>query len=201
MEKRGEEMDEHSWIRRAQKGDKEAFSLLVMKYDSFLKAIIAYYIHKNHINDVAQEIWILIYKKLWQLDDPEKLKPWIRKLVYHQCINLRKKFTRINRHEFSFGTEAWATLIENVSNAAFSIPTMIEQKELRRSINRTLDELPFDYGQMIRLRYFRELSYDEITTLTGLSLSTIKWRIHQGKKLLKSRLLTKTIRRDRVIND
>jgi RNA polymerase sigma-70 factor, ECF subfamily len=199
--KRGEEMDEHSWIIRAQEGDEEAFSLVVMKYDSFLKSIIAYYIHKNHIHDVAQEIWLLIYKKLWQLDDPEKIKPWIRKLVYHQCINIRKKLTRIHRHEFSFGPENWAAFIENVSSPTFSIPTMIEQKELRRSINRTLDELPSDYGQIIRLRYFRELNYEEIAALTGLSLSTVKWRIHQGKKLLKARLLTKTKRRERVVYD
>ena len=200
MEKRGEEMDEHSWILRAQEGDEEAFALLVKKYDPFLKGLIKFYIDRKHLNDIAQEIWIIIHKKLWQLEDPDRIKPWIRQLVYHQCVNSRKKFTRIKQHEFTFGIESWTALIENIaSNDGISIPVLIEQKELRRSINRTLDELPADYGQMIRLRYFRELNYEEISKLTSLPISTVKWRIHQGKKLLKARLLTKTKRRERVI--
>lgn len=193
-------MDEHSWVYRAQEGDEEAFALLVMKYDTFLKSVIAFYMKRELVSDVAQEIWLLIYKKLWQLEDPEKLKPWIRKLVYHQCINLRKKWSKRYRHELSLGIEAWSTFIENVAGSEFSIPVMIEQRELRRSLNRTLDELPSDYGQILRLRFFQELSYEEIATLAGLSLSTVKWRLHQGKKLLKARMLTKTKRRERVTN-
>lgn len=184
-------MDEQAWIARAKEGDHEAFEWLVRKYDSFLKNHISYYVGRAFVQDAAQEIWILIYKKLWQLEDDHKIMPWMRKLVYFQCVNYRKHIRRKRGKEQFLDFEQWSMLVEGVSRETFSVQELIEKQELKREISQALDYLPGDYGAVLRLRYYRELSYQEIYEITQLPLSTIKWRIYQGKKLLKAHLIKK----------
>lgn len=185
-------MDEQSWswITRAKEGDKEAFSLLVKEYQSLLKANVSYYVNKPYVQDAAQEIWILVYQKLWQLEDPQKFVPWLRKLVYYQCVNYRKTLRRHKRHELQVSSESWSKLMDGLSGDQLPVLEWIERQELRREVSYALDQLPGDYGLALRLRYFQELSYEEMSDLTRLPLSTVRWRIHQGKKLLKAKLLT-----------
>ncbi|GGH87123.1 RNA polymerase sigma factor [Pullulanibacillus pueri] len=184
-------MDESSWVTRAMEGDKDAFSLLVIKYDAFLKAIISYYIEKRFVEDLAQDLWLLIYQKLWQLEDPEKFIPWVRKVVYYQCANYRKVLKKKRQQELYLSSENWSFFLDHVLSDTFSLYDLIERFELRKEISDALDELPGDLGMILRLRYYQECSYQEITDLTNLPLSTIKWRIFQAKKLLRMNLLTK----------
>lgn len=185
----GEEMDEQAWIREARAGNETAFNQLVLKYDGFVQSHVAFYIERLYVHDIAQEIWIKVYQKLWQLEDPDKWVPWLRKLIYHQCVNYRKQLYRKRQWEVAIGLDGWNLLLDMLTDDDFPIPVLLERQELKQMLVRELDQLPGDYGFILRLRYFQEISYEEIARLTGLALSVVKWRIHQGKKLLKARLL------------
>lgn len=190
-------MAESEWILRAKQGDEEAFAFLVNKYNYLIKSTIAFYMNKRMVEDVSQEIWVQIYKKLWQLEDPQKFVPWARKLTYYHCVNTRRKTNTINNFELKLSAEGWVHLSESISGEHFTIHDWMIKKEAKKEFRRLLTALPGDYEIMIRLRYLHELSYGEIHELTNLPLSTIKWRIHQGKKLFKA-ILIKSLKRKGV---
>jgi RNA polymerase sigma-70 factor, ECF subfamily len=181
-------MVESDYVKRALEGDEDAFTLLVKKYNYLIKSTIGYYMNKRWVEDVSQEVWVQIYQKLWQLEDPKKFVPWARKLTYYHCVNLRKKASNINKFEFSLNMEDWVQLSETLSGDNFSVSNMMIKKEIRHEIRKLISSLPGDYAIMIRLKYLHDLNYYEIQELTSLPLSTIKWRIHHGKKLLKAKL-------------
>lgn len=62
------------------------------------------------------------------------------------------------------------------------------RRELRRHVSTALDGLPGDHGLILRLRLLRGLSYAEIASVAHLPLSTVKWRLHEGRRLLRARL-------------
>lgn len=182
-------MVESDYVTRAMEGDEEAFTLLVKTYNYLIKSTIAYYMNKRMVEDVSQEIWVQIYQKLWQLEDPKKFVAWARKLTYYHCVNIRKKASKVKKYELNLSVEDWVQLSDRISGDKFSISNLIIKKEFRREIRKLISSLPGEYAIVVQLRYFHEFSYIEIHELTSLPITTIKWRIHQGKKLLKAQLL------------
>jgi len=182
-------MDEWQLVREAQAGSHEAFAHLVERYDRLLRRLVAQHVQQSEIADAAQEIWLAVFRKLWQLEEGTKFRPWLKQVVYYQCVNFRKVRHRHRQRESYMSTEGWARLADSVAADQFRVDELFERKETGRFLARQLDFLPADYGQILRLRYRQGLAYREITALTGLPESTVKWRLHEAKRLLKARLL------------
>ncbi|MEW6725173.1 MAG: RNA polymerase sigma factor [Bacillota bacterium] len=81
-------------ILAAQQGDDEPFSKLVRENESFLLSLAASYVGKQDAADVAQEIWLAVHRKLWQLEQPTAFRSWLRQVVFYQCLNHRKARAR-----------------------------------------------------------------------------------------------------------
>jgi len=64
----------------------------------------------------------------------------------------------------------------------------IADKERDEAMIRALDSLPADYAMPLRLRFLDEMPLERIAAFMGVPLSTVKWRIHHGKKLLKAKV-------------
>ena len=188
-----QQTEELELVRMAQRGDGDAFSRLVMEHDSLLRSLVALYLgpaRPADIADAAQEIWTAVYRKLWQLEDGKKFVPWLRKVVYHQCLNCRQTRARRAGRELLLSHEAWARLVESVADDAGSAAEILESEELRRLLHEKMAGLPADYGRLLDLHYFKGMPYDEIACVTGLPLTMVRWRLHQGRSLLRARLLT-----------
>ncbi|MGE5559641.1 MAG: RNA polymerase sigma factor [Chloroflexota bacterium] len=181
-------MDERQLIEAAQAGDRDAFAALVSRHERFVLALVRWYVGAADAADAAQETWLAMYEKLWQLEDPAKLRAWLRQLVFYQCLNWRKARAVRTRRELYLDSDGWLGLLETVTDDGLPVERIAENRELRHSLSRQLDRLPGDYGPLLRLHYLRGLSYEEIAELTGLPLTTVRWRLHYGRRLLKSRL-------------
>lgn len=182
-------MDEATIVARAQAKDEDAFTWLVDRYGELLLSLVSYQVGRGDAPDLVQEIWVAVYRKLWQLDDCRLFVPWLKKVAYYRCLNYRKARARQRTVELQMDTEAWLSLSECLSGDDANVEELLEQSELRALIAEQLDRLPADYGQLLRLHYLKQLSYERIVALTALPLSTVKWRLHQGRKLLYARLL------------
>lgn len=175
-------------VLKAQGGDREAFAQVVKARHRLVLHLAAGYLGWRDAEDAAQIIWTAVWRKLWQVEDPGSLDSWLRTLVFHQCLNLRKARARHRDRETQLSTEAWHALSECAAADSCPMDEILEHRELRALISRELDGLPGEYGLLLRLYYFNDLSYGEIADLTGLPPSTLKWRLHQGRKLMKARL-------------
>lgn len=183
-------MDEWQLVQEAQSGSHEAFAHLVARYDAFLRRLVAQYVRRTDVADAAQEIWLAVFRKLWQLEEGSRFRPWLKRVVFFQCLNFRKARQRRLRGEAYLDSDGWVRLADCVAADGCRVEELFDRRETHRFVVRQLDALPADYGQILRIRYVRNQSYREIAALTELPESTVKWRLHEAKRLLKARLMT-----------
>lgn len=174
-------------VRQAQAGDQGAFAQLVGNYQGFVKSLIGCYLSPGEVTDAAQLIWLAVWQKLHQLEDPAKFSAWLRQLVFYRCLNFRKARAARQDRETTLAPETWSALADIISNSE-DVAASLEQRELRRVLSQELDRLPGDYGLLLRLYYLKDMPYRAIAQATGLPQSTLKWRLYQARSLLRGRL-------------
>lgn len=174
-------------VHRARTGDQNAFTAIVEQRQRWVVSLATGYLGRSDAEDAAQVIWAAVWNKLWQVEEPARFDSWLRTVVFHQCLNLRKARARRNR-EIQLSAEAWLALAECTGTGDYTVAEILEHKELHRLLSQELDLLPGDYGLLLRLYYFRDLDYNAISALTGIGASALKWRLHQGRKLLRFNL-------------
>lgn len=188
-------MDERELVRQAQAGDRTALDSLIERYSPLLRSLTHCYLGPADGADAAQEIWLAVHQKLWQLNSGEAFSSWLRKVAYYHCLNARKARGRRRQREVGLRTDDWVRLTEFVADGDAGVEEMLLHTDLRRRISRMLDELPADYGLLLRLRYMREMALGDIVERTDLPLTTVKWRLHEGRRLLKG-LVAAEIKRE-----
>ncbi|HBI57296.1 MAG TPA: hypothetical protein DEA85_02870 [Firmicutes bacterium] len=175
-------------IAKAKAGDREAFAKIVREKQRLVLHLAAGYLGWRDAEDAAQVIWTVVWRKLWQVEDPHRFDQWLKTLVFHHCLNLRKARARYRNREAQLAPESWLSLAECVAADSCTLEDLLVSRELRSLLSRELDALPGDYGLLLRMHYCNDLNYRQIAELSGLPQSTLKWRLHQGRALLKSSL-------------
>lgn len=161
-------------------GDESAFNLLVRKYQKKI------YWHArqmlgNHLDadEITQEVLIVLYNKLKTFNFRSSLYTWIYKIVTTRSLNqIRKnKFKKLIMFENDEDKEFVSNqdIIEDIAN-----------KEKIEMVNKALEKLPPKQKQIFVLRNFDQLSYEEISKITGKSIGGLKANyFHALKKVME----------------
>jgi RNA polymerase sigma-70 factor (ECF subfamily) len=170
-------------------GETDRFSELVRRYE---KRIINYVYRITHryedAHDLAQEIFVKVYMALDRYDPKYQFSTWIFRIAQNASIDaLRKKqlaevsLTR-QPDEEGRGKE------REFADVGVSPYRDLKNKELSAAIDSAVDRLPDEYRELIQLRHFAELSYDEIAELKRMPLGTVKNKLFRARNLLKDTL-------------
>ena len=174
---------ELAWVLRAQKGDQEAFSELV---DAYQKPIynLAYRMlgSAGDAEDAAQETFVRAYTRLNSYDPTRKFSSWILSIASHYCIDRlrRRRGNLVSMDDI----RAWRWIPDKG-------PQPEEQalsREGQQSVRTVLEELAPQYRLAIVLRYWYDLSYEEIAEATDSTESAVKSRLHRARRVM-ARLL------------
>ncbi len=162
-------------------GNLEAFEELVLRYRPAVVRLASTIVGPTSAEDVAQDSLLLAFKALPTIEEPGKFAAWLSAITRHRALRCQQSE---NAHlgKRVFLDEA---LIEKI--AALTSP-LIEKTENEEMI-RAIDTLPADYALPLRLRFLDEMPLKRIAAFMSIPLSTVKWRLHQGKKLLRAKLL------------
>jgi len=168
-------------IIRVLKGDRQAYALLVEDYKNPIYNL-AYRMTGNlhDADDLTQEIFIRAYRNLRQYDQSRKFFTWL----YTIGINLIRNHLKKNRpiiseiSEVHFLTESQVKQNENGEEDLLSDNRMIR-------LEKALQRLPVALRELIVLKYYQGLTFEEVAAITGISLSAIKMRIYRGLDQLK----------------
>ena len=167
-------------VKRFISGDESAFNLLAKKYQKRI------YWHArqmldNHLDadEVTQEVLIVIYKKLKTFNFKSSLYTWIYKIVTTRSLNQirRKKVKRLLSIDDAQETELShkEDIVEDISN-----------KQKLEKVKKALEKIPPKQRQVFVMRNFDELSYEEISEITGKSVGGLKANyFHALKKVLE----------------
>lgn len=180
-----EEISERDFVSRAKKGDKSAFEALVLKYQRKIY-FLCYRIINDHdsADDLAQETFVKAYFMLNSFHDGKPFYPWLRKIA----INLTLNHMRRKRREVMLSNH-------NLKRSGISNPFIEEKNSLyyENSIKKRIEEeilsLPLDQKAVFVLRYYEELSYEEISKVLKIPIGTVMSRLNRAREKLKSALL------------
>jgi len=163
-------------------GDTSAFALIIKNTEGLVAQIVFKMINNpDDRKDIAQDIYLKIYKNLAGFKFGSKLSTWIAQVTYNTCLD----YTRKKKLSFP------GTIEENEIDAPLSdeTDTLIHQRELSTILKEGIEKLPPVYKTLIVLYHNEELSYEEIVQVTGLPEGTVKSYLFRARKALKNNLL------------
>lgn len=164
-------------------GDSAAFDQLVAKYQVPVYNLAYRMLGRpEDAEDAAQEAFVRAFVKLRTFDLEKKFSSWLLAIASHLCIDLlrRKKAVLLDDQDYA----------EWMGNNQDAPERLALEDEQRGELRELLDTLPPKYRHILILRYWNELSYAEIGTVTGLAEGTVKTRLHRGRKMLAERVST-----------
>lgn len=187
-------------MQRFQKGDEDAFNLLVRRHQKPLINFIARFTgNKDNAEDLAQETFIRMFKAANRYKPGRaQFKTWMYFIAKNLCKNeIRNRGRReryyvdniVSNDNSIDGNDEEIDLIASApADAAFQPEIALERKELRNTIQKAIAELPDQYRLPLVLRDIQGLSYDEIGNILELRSGTTKSRINRARLMLKDKL-------------
>ena len=187
MAKEGAEPPDEVLVVASILGDLDAFDLLATRYRAAVVRTAQPIVGRDDAEDVAQDSLLLAFKALPSIEDPTKFAAWLAAITRHRAMRFGKREgmhqrARVAMDEF---------LIEQVEALAHPIAS---EREGDEDVRLVLEGLPADYALVLRLRFFDEMPLKRIAAFLGVAISTVKWRVHRGKQLLRARLEQLNIR-------
>jgi RNA polymerase sigma-70 factor (ECF subfamily) len=168
---------EAQWVSAALGGDQSAFARLVERYTGAVFNLCYRMLgQRQDAEDATQEIFLRAYARLDAFDRSRRFSTWLLSIGSNYCID------RLRRRRF-----AWLTL----DDVSFWLPSGAAGpersaliNERRDQVQQALQQLPEQYRLVTILRYWHDMSYDEIAAHTGLTESALKTRLHRARKML-----------------
>lgn len=174
-------------VQKTLGGDKEAFSFLVQRYQRQIYSL-TYRLTNDpeDAQDLAQEVFIHIYKVLGKYDQDRKFFSWMYKVASNVCYNSLRKAK--SEQAVSLDLDKVVEFAPLVNNNGTQPDEYYERRETQVLVQQAVSELPEKYRLPLVLRYLEDLSYREIAEYMDLPVTTIETRLYRGKALLQKRL-------------
>ncbi|BBE15911.1 RNA polymerase ECF-type sigma factor [Aquipluma nitroreducens] len=169
--------DDIYYIEAVRKGNVQAFSFLVEKYQKLVYTLALKLLKKpEEAEEMAQDTFIKAFQKLDSYEGKSKFSTWLYSITYNACISeLRKR-----RIEFKSLDDRQISDQDEQKMHDYYRETRKEDQE--KYLNLALAKLPEDDQVLVTLYYYESQSMDEISQITGLTVSNIKVKIHRARK-------------------
>jgi RNA polymerase sigma-70 factor (ECF subfamily) len=161
-------------------GNLEAFEELVVRYRPAVVRLARTIVGVDHAEDVAQDSLLLAFKALPTIEEPRKFAAWLSAITRHRAL----RFSKSETVQMSKRVALDEVLLEKIE----ALAKPLSDKERDEAMIKALESLPADYAMPLRLRFLDDMPLNRIAAFMGVPLSTVKWRIHQGKKLLRAKV-------------
>jgi RNA polymerase sigma-70 factor (ECF subfamily) len=173
--------EENQIVERVLKGEREAFAALV---DAYTGAIInlAFRMTDSYqdADDLSQETFTRAYRNLRQFNPRKRFFTWI----YTIGLNLIRNHLKKHGRELSRENAARNSPDAGIDQGAQAEREMMQAQEIHR-LEICLQKLPADLREAVVLRFYQDLSFEEIATISDASLSAVKMRVYRGIEQLK----------------
>ena len=180
-----ERAEEEAYIKRARRGDKEAFALLINTHKNLVYNLaLGILKDRQEAEDLTQEVFLRVYENLRLFRGKSRFSVWLSKVTYNMALNRLKALKRlpIPLEEEKSMT---ASLIKEAPNSPLA---QIEEKERREILREAFSRLPEIYQLPIMLRYMQGLSVSEVAEVLNLPEGTVKTRLARARKILRRKL-------------
>ncbi len=174
-------------VARAIAGDPEAFGVIVRRWERRIFAL-AYGIlgREEDARDAAQETFIAAFRNLGSFRGEAKVSSWLHRIAVNQCIT-RQRRAKV-RGETSLEVETTENGVQFAAPINTSPARVVEGRERTEAVRRAVGTLPPELREVLVLKEFEELTFQEIADSLDVPLSTVKSRLYTALKQLRLRL-------------
>ncbi|GAA0370168.1 RNA polymerase sigma factor [Bacillus horti] len=169
--------DDRQCVARVLQGDKEAYGYIIEKYMNRIYAILFRMLYnKQDAQDLTQECFIRAYQCLDKYNETGSFASWLYRISVNLCLDelrKRKHITLLNVDDY-------------ILKDTLTPEDQVIRTEEILHINQGIDRLPNKYKIILVLRYSSELSYEEISEVLHIPVSTTRIRLHRAKKKLRA---------------
>jgi RNA polymerase sigma-70 factor (ECF subfamily) len=177
-------------VARAQRGDKHAFELLVVKYQRKLARLLSRFIRDPaEVEDVTQEAFIKAYRALPAFRGDSAFYTWL----YRIGINTAKNYLMAMGRRAPTSTEVEAEEAEGFEEGEqlrdINTPeSVLLSNEIAATVNATIEQLPEELRTAIQLREIEGMSYEDIAQMMNCPIGTVRSRIFRAREAIAEQL-------------
>jgi RNA polymerase sigma-70 factor (ECF subfamily) len=162
-------------VLRCQTGDERAFAELIERYNPRLLRFLRQMLGDVHTaDDTMQDVWLEVFRNIAKLRDTGTFSAWLYRIAHRRVYRLLRR--RRPRP---------ASLDDADSAPAPQAADLTLNPEERRIVQLSLQRLPHWQREVLLLRFFDELSYEQIAAAIGCELGTVRSRLHYAKRALR----------------
>jgi RNA polymerase sigma-70 factor (ECF subfamily) len=177
-------------VERAQRGDKRAFELLVVKYQRKLARLLSRFIRDaGEIEDVTQEAFIKAYRALPSFRGDSAFYTWLYRIGINTAKNYLVAMGRRAPTSTEFDSEDAETFEDGDQLRDVNTPEAeLLSKEIAQTVNDTMQQLPEELRTAITLREIEGLSYEDIAAFMNCPIGTVRSRIFRAREAIAEKL-------------
>lgn len=175
-------------IAMSQAGDREAFAELVRRYQgrifNFTYRLLC---HREEAEDATQEVFLRAFRSLDRYSPEHPLGAWLYRIANNLCIDLVRR-RRFKTSSLTGAGEQEDPIELEIPDNSGNPELLFTSGETRKAIEEAIAALPYKYRVVTVLRHLQDLSYQEISAITGQPEGTVKAQIFRARRILRERL-------------
>ncbi len=185
-------MEDFELINKFMDGDEESFRIIVDKYQKYILNICSRFTHnKETSEDLAQEVFIEVYRSINNFRGDSKLSTWIYRIAVTKSLDYLKSQKREKR----FAVIKSLFVENDIEKETGSLPDLgsnpqkkIEEEDRMKILSIALESLPEKQRVAFMLNKYDGLNYHEIADILGATISSVESLIHRAKINLRKKL-------------
>ena len=164
-------------IRAFRTGDEAAFDRLYGKYQDYVYNVCLGILgNPDDARDCAQESFLRVYRKVGDFRADSAFSTWLYRVTVNVCVGHLRK--RPKTAPASLEDEN----VREIATDELPMWTGLEREVDERVVREVVAELPEDYRTVLVLRYFQDLSYEEMVGVLGYNLGQLKVKLHRARR-------------------
>lgn len=173
-------------IQKVLRGEQVAFRQLVERYQDYVFTISMKVLNnREQAEEVSQDVFIKVYRMLGTFQQKSRFSTWLYTIAYRAALDEVRKKKRITE-----SIESDDNYLQVADHNSLGSDAQLQQEDLQIQLKKAIDVLkPLD-ATVITLFYLHERSVQEISSITGLSTSNIKTKLHRLREHLKTQLVS-----------
>ena len=167
-------------VRRVRSGDREAFRILVVRYQDLLyRTALRHVQYPDVAADLVQSAYVKAFSNIWRCRDPERFGAWLYRILVNGAKDHLKSRRRMD------------VSLDDPNTPKLQIPAPgnpereLERTDARERIESALAELPEMMREAFLLKHVEGRAYEDIAALLGVSVPALKMRVHRARAILK----------------
>jgi len=178
------ETPESEWVRRVQRGEREAFALLLERHQKRVFSLVYHLVRRrDEVEDIAQEIFIKAFRGIRSYNFQASFGTWLSRIAVNHCYDyLRREQKAKLAYYWQIGEEGSRAIEGQAQSTPEGALNLEQESEARDLAEKLLARAPAEDRTILVLKELEDHSVEEIAAILDLRPNTVKVRLHRARK-------------------